>query len=134
MLRRIFIIVVLSQNNVACDSDADVLGDWVTVRAGTFTMGSPDGEEDRESDETQHEVRLTGDFEIQVTEVSESQFETLMGYNPSEFLGCSDGELVRGGGVLQRAVRARGPGPLLRLLGKRSVSGVRAGRFVLLAV
>lgn len=63
--------------------DGDVPGDWATVRAGTYTMGSPTGD-----DETQHEVTLTRDFEMQTTEVTQAQFEEVTGYSPSEFSGC----------------------------------------------
>ncbi|MFC1610010.1 hypothetical protein ACFL6C_03570 [Myxococcota bacterium] len=38
--------------------------------------------------ETQHEVTLTKDFEIQSTEVTQGEFETLMGYNPAYFPSC----------------------------------------------
>ena len=70
------------------DFDGDVPGDWVTVLAGTFTMGSPAGEEGRHDDESPHEVALTRDFEIQATEVTQAQFELVMGYDPSWFVGC----------------------------------------------
>lgn len=63
-------------------------GEWVTVRAGTFTMGSPPDEGGRSDDETQHEVTLTRDFEILSTEVTQDEFEALLGYNPSYFETC----------------------------------------------
>ena len=76
-----------------CNEDTgqcyDPPGDWVVISVGTFTMGSPSNEEGREDDETQHEVRLTGDFEIQSTEVTQEEFEEVIGYNPSRFTGCS---------------------------------------------
>ncbi len=80
------------------DADADVdpdvehpvPGDWVVVSAGVFVMGSPEHEEGRDLDETQHEVHLTHDFEMLSTEVTQTQFETLMGYNPSRFSDCSN--------------------------------------------
>ena len=53
-------------------------------------MGSPSSEAGRRDNETQHEVRLTGDFEIQSTKVTQSQFVELMGYNPSHFTACGD--------------------------------------------
>jgi formylglycine-generating enzyme required for sulfatase activity len=71
-------------------ADGDVPGEWVTVRAGTFTMGSPEDELGRYGFETQHEVTLTGDFEIQTTEVTQAQFEEIILYNPSSFSRCSD--------------------------------------------
>ena len=62
--------------------------DWILVHAGTFTMGSPPGEAGRDDDETQHEVTLTRDFEIQATEVTQAQFQELMDDNPSGFGDC----------------------------------------------
>jgi formylglycine-generating enzyme required for sulfatase activity len=52
---------------------------------GTFTMGSPTGELGRDSDETQHEVTLTKDFYIGVFEVTQKQWERVMGNWPSYF-------------------------------------------------
>jgi formylglycine-generating enzyme required for sulfatase activity len=61
---------------------------WVTIPKGTFTMGAPTSEPCRESfgsKETQHQVTLTHGFELQATEVTQSQFSALMGYNPAYF-------------------------------------------------
>ncbi len=58
---------------------------FVGVRAGTFQMGSPASEKNRESDEIAHSVTLTKDFEIQQTEVTQAQWFLVMGYNPSSF-------------------------------------------------
>ncbi len=55
------------------------------IPAGTFTMGSPTNELGRESDETQHEVTLTKDFYIGVFEVTQRQWELVMGNRPSYF-------------------------------------------------
>ena len=67
--------------------------DWVTIKAGTFNMGSPAGEKCREmygsqNKEAQHKVTLTRGFEISAYEVSQSQFKLIMGYNPSGFQSC----------------------------------------------
>ena len=67
---------------------AVVPGTWVTINAGTFQMGSPSSEICRSNDETQHQVTLTHKFEIQSTEVTQAQFTSLMGYNPSNFSSC----------------------------------------------
>ncbi len=61
---------------------------FVLIPAGTFTMGSPSNEPGRYSDETQHQVTLTQPFYMQTTEVTQAQWETLMGSNPSRFSGC----------------------------------------------
>ena len=70
------------------DADREAEGVWVTVPAGTYVMGSPEGELGRAAGETRHEVTLTHRFVILSTEVTQAQFEGLMGYNPSESQGC----------------------------------------------
>jgi formylglycine-generating enzyme required for sulfatase activity len=55
------------------------------IPAGTFTMGSPTDELGRGTDETQHEVALTTDFYIGVFEVTQRQWERVMGTWPSDF-------------------------------------------------
>jgi len=62
----------------------------IPVSAGTFTMGSPEGEVGRGYDEDPHEVTLTTDFEIGATEVTGRCFELLMGYDPSDDGATSD--------------------------------------------
>jgi formylglycine-generating enzyme required for sulfatase activity len=49
----------------------------IPVKGGTFIMGSPESEEDRENNETQHQVNLT-DFEIGRTEVTLAQFKAFV--------------------------------------------------------
>jgi len=64
-------------------------GDFVDIPAGTFLMGSPEGELGRDpTRETQHEVTLSRGFMILSTEVTQSDFEALMGYNPSDDASC----------------------------------------------
>ena len=53
------------------------------IKGATFTMGSPSDEVDRYEDELQHEVVLT-DYYIGVYEVTQKQFSSIMGYNPTE--------------------------------------------------
>ena len=55
------------------------------IPKGTFTMGSPSGELGRYSDETQHQVTLTSDFYLGVFEVTQRQWELVMGNKPSYF-------------------------------------------------
>jgi formylglycine-generating enzyme required for sulfatase activity len=69
----------------AADSVVPQPGPWVNIPAGTFLMGSPADEACRDSDEDLHQVTLTRDFEILSTEVTQTDFEALMGYNPSYF-------------------------------------------------
>ena len=61
---------------------------FVYIKPGKFIMGSPKNEPGRFSRETQHNVILTKDFYMQTTEVTQGQWEKIMGSNPSEFQGC----------------------------------------------
>jgi formylglycine-generating enzyme required for sulfatase activity len=58
---------------------------FVTVGPGTFIMGSPEHEPGRGRDETQHEVTLSSGFSIQETPVTQRQWKSVMGNNPSHF-------------------------------------------------
>ena len=61
---------------------------WVTVRPGTFSMGSPRNELRRETDERLHEVTLSRPFQMKATEVSQQEWLDLMGVNPSHYREC----------------------------------------------
>jgi formylglycine-generating enzyme required for sulfatase activity len=58
------------------------------IPPGSFTMGSPSDETGRFDDETQHEVTLTKGFWLKETEVTQSEWQAVMGSNPSEFTSC----------------------------------------------
>jgi formylglycine-generating enzyme required for sulfatase activity len=60
------------------------------IPAGRFKMGSPASERERESEETQHEVAITRPFHMGVYEVTQGQYEKVMGKNPS-FFGPANG-------------------------------------------
>lgn len=57
----------------------------VRVPAGKFMMGSPVDEAERRDDEMPHEVEITKPFWLGVFEVTQEEFETVMGSNPSHF-------------------------------------------------
>ena len=61
---------------------------YVKLQPGTFTMGSPDSETGRSSDEVQHRVTITRAFELKETEVTQGEWQELMGSNPSGFKDC----------------------------------------------
>ena len=63
---------------------------FVYIPPGTFMMGSPLVESGRDNDEKQHRVTMTKGFYMQTTEVTQSQWETVMGSNPSYFKNCGD--------------------------------------------
>ena len=58
----------------------------VRLLRGTFRMGSPPSEEGRYSDEQPHTVRV-GEFWLGETEVTQAQWQAVMGSNPSRFRG-----------------------------------------------
>ena len=62
--------------------------DFVLIPAGSFQMGSPSSEPGRDDDETQHRVRITRDFYLQAHEVTQGEWRSLMGNNPSNFSSC----------------------------------------------
>lgn len=55
------------------------------IEPGTFLMGSPKDEPEREDDEIQHEVILSKGFWLADTTVTQSLWEAVMGSNPSNF-------------------------------------------------
>jgi len=59
------------------------------IRKGTFTMGSPDSELGRYNSETRHTVTLTKNFYMGVFEVTQRQWELVMGNKPSGFNNAS---------------------------------------------
>lgn len=58
---------------------------FARIEPGTFMMGSPAEEAGRDGDEVRHEVTLTRAFYLQAREVTQGQWEALMGNNPSYF-------------------------------------------------
>ncbi|MDR1788562.1 MAG: SUMF1/EgtB/PvdO family nonheme iron enzyme [Treponema sp.] len=63
-----------------------VPADMARIQGGIFTMGSPASEKDRGSDEAQHQVTLSP-FYISKYEVTQKQWQEVMGTNPSSFKG-----------------------------------------------
>jgi len=64
---------------------AGVSLELVWIAPGTFVMGSPASESGREVDETQHRVTLTTGFWMGRYEVTQRQWQQIMGTNPSHF-------------------------------------------------
>ena len=62
--------------------------EFVWVPAGTFLMGSPTDEEGRYRDERQHEVRISEGYWMKKHEVTQGEWEAVMGTNPSYFSDC----------------------------------------------
>ena len=68
-------------------SDISELNDgFILINGGSFKMGSPESENWRIDDETQHEVTVS-DFYISPYEATQFDYETYIGDNPSTFSG-----------------------------------------------
>ncbi|NCG21989.1 MAG: SUMF1/EgtB/PvdO family nonheme iron enzyme [Rhodobacterales bacterium] len=63
---------------------------FVRIGAGRFTMGSPSNEADRRDDEVQHQVTLSSAYYLMAHEVTQGEWQRVMGSNPSHFSGCAD--------------------------------------------
>lgn len=58
----------------------------ILIKGGTFEMGSPESELQRGEDELQHTVTVS-DFYIGKYEVTQKEYQEIMGENPSNFKG-----------------------------------------------
>ncbi|MCL1911678.1 MAG: formylglycine-generating enzyme family protein [Leptospirales bacterium] len=81
--------IILGMAFIACGDDSSSGGggvaiDMVKINGGTFVMGSPVGEPDRSTNETEHSVTVSG-FYMSKYQVTQGLYEDVMGYNPSYF-------------------------------------------------
>ena len=90
-------VCVLAEVADAQDKEARVAGqrwrsplgmEFAWVPAGIFKMGSPEGEAGRDGDEVQHGVRISQAFWLGKYEVTQREWEAVMGSNPSHFKSC----------------------------------------------
>jgi formylglycine-generating enzyme required for sulfatase activity len=77
------------ENAVATKGVSGCGVDMVRIPAGTFTMGSPTGEPGRLTNETQHQVTLTRAICVSKYEVTQAQWQAVMGWNESYFPGAN---------------------------------------------
>jgi formylglycine-generating enzyme len=68
---------------------ANLSMEMLWVEPGTFEMGSPNTVAGRDNNETQHTVTLTEGFWLSKHEVTQAQWEEVMGNNPSHFKGAN---------------------------------------------
>ncbi len=61
---------------------------FVFIEPGAYLMGSPASESGRNDDETLHEISLSQGFYLQVTPITQRQWEAVMGANPSSFISA----------------------------------------------
>ena len=62
--------------------------EFVRIEAGEFVMGSPEGEAGRYGSERQHKVRIRRSFYLGKYEVTQGEWEAVLGTNRSHFKGC----------------------------------------------
>jgi formylglycine-generating enzyme required for sulfatase activity len=83
------IVVILLDRQVFAQSPKEIINSieikLVLIPNGTFMMGSPIEEEGRYDNEVQHKVTISRDYYLGVTEVTQGQYEKVMGTNPSKF-------------------------------------------------
>jgi putative heme-binding domain-containing protein len=65
---------------------------FALIPPGKFMMGSPKSEKGRNKDEEQREVEITKAFHLSSHEVTQGQFEKVMGFNPSYFSARASGK------------------------------------------
>ena len=66
-------------------------GDLIRILAGSFDMGCTEGQSHcDEDDSTVMPVTLTHDYYIGETEVTQAEYESVMGNNPSMFASCGE--------------------------------------------
>jgi uncharacterized protein (TIGR02996 family) len=75
----------LPRRTVALAKGVDMTFAWIAP--GTFLMGSPSEEPERWDNETLHEVTLAHGFYLGIHAVTQSQWQAVMGNNPSRFKG-----------------------------------------------
>ncbi len=72
------------------DENVEFAMDMVWCPPGTFTMGSPETELDRFSIEYRHQEIISQGFWLGKYELTQSQYQAVMGRNPSEFVGSNN--------------------------------------------
>jgi len=64
--------------------------EFVLIPAGTFTMGSPDSDQDaNDNEKPAHQVTISQPFYLGKYEVTEAQWKAVMDENPSKFKGAN---------------------------------------------
>ena len=69
------------------DIGKEIKLEMVLIPAGKFLMGSPESEAGRKNSETLHEVMITKSYYIGKHEVTQEQWQAVMGSNPSDTKG-----------------------------------------------
>ena len=86
-----------SDGDISCeeplDGDIEINDpglDWILIPSGTYTMGCVSGDENCEPQENPPHLVSISSFELTQYEITQGQFEEVMGYNPSfpPHVGC----------------------------------------------
>jgi formylglycine-generating enzyme required for sulfatase activity len=89
MVTAVFATCLSSAGAVMAQSEKEMTNSigmkLVLLPKGTFQMGSPIEEAGADDDEAQHQVTISKDYYLGVTEVTQGQYEKVMGTNPSHF-------------------------------------------------
>jgi formylglycine-generating enzyme required for sulfatase activity len=87
MKKNVFVCAVLAVLAVSVSAQSKVPDTFVRINGGTFTMGSPANEPERFDNEgPQHQVTVST-FYMGKYEVTQKEYEEIMGTNPSELKG-----------------------------------------------
>ena len=81
-------LTVVSGKDITIPLSDTVNLDMIWIEPGTFIMGSPEDELGRSPSETQHQVTLTQGYWMGKFEVTQAQYEAVMGTNPSYYKGA----------------------------------------------
>jgi formylglycine-generating enzyme required for sulfatase activity len=79
---------VRNKKPISLPLSGDVSLELLPVPTGSFMMGSPADEPGRYNDETRHEVTISKPYWMGKYEVTQAQWEAVMGNNPSEIKGA----------------------------------------------
>jgi len=104
-MKRIFVWMIFAGLWSFATAQTKPVIEWVDIPAGTFTMGSPASEVNRDSDETQHQVTLSA-FKMSKYEITVAQFKAFVdatGYvtDADKGTGGFDGSVIWTGSVFE---------------------------------
>jgi formylglycine-generating enzyme required for sulfatase activity len=86
MRKTVFLCTILAVLAVSVSAQSNVPDNFVRINGGTFTMGSPANEKERDDDEVQHQVTVSSFYMGKYT-VTQKEYQETMGTNPSYFKG-----------------------------------------------
>jgi formylglycine-generating enzyme required for sulfatase activity len=88
VLMLLFATAVFLSQTAFMQAKSKIPAGFVYIKGGSFTMGSPDGEAGDRADEVQHKVYVSS-FYMSKYQVTQREYEKVMGNNPSEFKGAN---------------------------------------------